>query len=107
MMIRKTTAIGASIALLVLGAGGAADAKAAAKQVPLKLPITATAVGGLTFSGTLSVSGFAARGEQVVAIGMMVGSVTTPTGTQTALVGPVELPVVVGPGLREAKKTGA
>jgi len=95
---RAVTAI--SIAVLLWAAGAtAADKKAAG---PLQLPVRGVVAGidGATFAGTLSIQTFVARDGQVMAIGMVRGSVTSATGAPigTALVGPIELPVSVGPG---------
>jgi hypothetical protein len=70
------------------------------EQAPaLQLPITGTVAGGGTFAGTLSVLKFVVRDGQVAAIGMVRGTATSAAGTPlgTALVGPLTLPVQVGP----------
>ena len=63
----------------------------------LQLPIAGSATTGGAFAGTLSIQRFEARGDQVVAIGIVRGAVA---GAGTALVGEVALPVQVGPGSR-------
>ena len=86
------------IALLMLvTAARAAQSEKHGKDgsAPLQLPIAGSVATGGAFTGTLSILRFEARGSQVVAIGMVTGSVA---GVGTALVGPVALPVVVGPG---------
>ena len=68
---------------------------------PLQLPLAgSTTTGplvGAPFAGTLSVERFEARGDQVVAIGIVRGAVA---GVGTGLVGEVVLPVQAGPGSR-------
>jgi len=88
-----------SIPLAVLLLATAALADRSEKQGkdgsgPLQLPIAGSTTGG-AFAGTLSVERFEARGDQVVAIGIVRGAVA---GAGTALVGEVVLPVQVGPG---------
>jgi hypothetical protein len=60
-----------------------------------------------TFTGTLSLQRFASRGDQVLAVGMITGTVVdasaAPVGT--FVIGPVEIPVQVRPG--GAAPTGA
>ena len=90
----------ASIPIALLMLVTAAHAAQSDKQgkdgsAPLQLPITGSVATGGAFTGTLSILRFEARGSEVVAIGMVTGSVA---GVGTALVGSVALPVVVGPG---------
>jgi len=89
-----------SIPIAVLLLATAAIAAQSGKQgndgsAPLQLPIAGSAATGGAFSGTLSIQRFEAQGGQVVAIGIVSGTVA---GAGTALVGPVALPVQVGPG---------
>jgi hypothetical protein len=86
------------IALLLLATAAIADANEPAHPAPLQLPIAGVTTGG-TFAGTLSIERFEARGNQVVAIGIVRGSVAgAPHGRGgTALLGEVALPVQVGP----------
>ncbi|PYQ54544.1 MAG: hypothetical protein DMF78_05475 [Acidobacteria bacterium] len=67
------------------------------------MPITGTVTGKskATFSGTLSVERFAVRGDGVVAIGFVAGSVSDKSGAPVGggVVGQVELPVSVGSGV--------
>jgi len=71
---------------------------------PLQLPIAGSAAGGGAFAGTLSIQRFEARGDQVVAIGMVSGRVA---GGGTGLAGPVALPVQLGPGVQGAAASNA
>ena len=90
------------IALLLLATAAIAapsDKQAKDGSAPLQLPIAGSATSGGTFVGTLSINRFEARGDQVVAIGIVRGSVA---GVGTALVGEVRLPVQVGPALQGA-----
>ena len=66
----------------------------------LQLPITGTVAGGGTFAGTLSLQKFVVRDGQVAAVGIVRGTVTNAAGVPVgaALVGPLTLPVQVGPG---------
>jgi hypothetical protein len=93
-----------SIPIAVLLLATAALAAQSGKQekdgsATLQLPIVGTAATGRTFAGTLSIQSFEARGDKVVAIGMVTGTVA---GVGTALVGPVTLPVEVGAGSQGA-----
>jgi hypothetical protein len=74
------------------------------RQAQLYLPIAGSVTGGGTFAGTLSVQRFEGRDGRVVAIGMVSGSVS---GAGTALVGPLALPVEVGPGSQRAAASPA
>ena len=89
-----------SIPLAVLLLATAALADRSDKQekdgsAALQLPIAGSATTGGAFAGTLSIQRFEARGDQVVAIGIVRGAVA---GVGTGLVGEVVLPVQVGPG---------
>jgi hypothetical protein len=92
-----------SIGVLLAAAGAAADRsdheEAGGRQAKLYLPIAGSATGGGTFAGTLSVQRFEVRDGRVVAISMVSGSVS---GAGTMLVGPLALPVDVGPGGKAA-----
>jgi len=90
------------IAVLLLATAALAaqpDKQGKGGSASLQLPIAGTAATGGTFAGTLSIQRFEARDGNVVAIGMVAGSVA---GVGTALVGPVALPVAVGPGSQGA-----
>jgi len=73
-------------------------------RAPLQLPIAGTVEGGGTFSGTFSLERFAAVDGKPVAVGMVKGLVTGPTGAPvgTALAGPLELPVEIKDGAAPA-----
>jgi hypothetical protein len=94
-----------SMGLLLLGAATTpADQEVKAQKklgASLQLPITGTIAGGGTFAGTLSVLKFVVHDGQVAAIGMVRGTATSAAGIPlgTALVGPITLPVQVGPGV--------
>lgn len=107
--LQKLAAATLSIGVLLW----ASDAAAAEKnrkhtQAPLQVPITGVVAGGGSFAGTLSIAKFAARDGQVVAIGMLRGTVTGAAGAPvgTALVGPTELPVQVS-GAAAARSSAA
>ena len=104
----KTTA---PLGLVVLGAMTAAaatpttSAKVSAELAELRhgaleVPIAGAVAGGGTFSGTVTINEFKARDGQVVAMGIVKGSLTTAAGTPagTALAGPIAFPVQVSPG---------
>jgi hypothetical protein len=100
-----------TMGVLLLGAGATrADPGGKKGQAAsLQLPITGTVAGGGTFAGTLSVLKFVVRDGQVAAIGMVRGTATSAAGTPlgTALVGPLTLPVQVGPGATLAPTAAA
>jgi hypothetical protein len=71
----------------------------AAAQGSLKLPVTGTAAKTGSFSGTVAVTRFETRDNQLVAIGFIGGTVTHRNRTiGTALVGEVAIPVTVRAG---------
>jgi hypothetical protein len=88
-----------SIGVFLFATAAAADRsdqqESGTRQAKLYLPIAGSATGGGTFSGTFFVQKFEARDGRVVAIGMVSGSLS---GAGTTLVGPLALPVDVGPG---------
>jgi len=105
MRVQRLTASALSVGML-LSAGASASAAdrrrvepLAQPRKPLPVAIVGHLAGGGTFAGTLSIQRFAARDEQVVAIGMVTGTVTGPMGytVGTTLTGPLTLPVSVGP----------
>jgi hypothetical protein len=105
-MTRHALAKG-SIPLAVLLLATAAFADGSDKQgkdgsAPLQLPIAGSVNGGGTFAGTLSIRRFEARGHDVVAIGMVRGSVAGVEKPGTVLVGEVPLPVRAGPASQGA-----
>ncbi len=89
MMRRSHLRASIPIALLLL----ATAATAAPNKDPpaLQVPIVGTASSGAAFAGTLSILRFEARANQVVAIGIVRGTVAA----GTAVVGEVALPVQV------------
>jgi len=111
MMNRRMAVSALAMGALLLGAGttradpGGKNAQAAS----LQLPITGTVAGGGTFAGTLSLQKFVVRDGQVAAVGIVRGTVTSAAGVPlgTALVGPLTLPVQVGPAATLATTTAA
>jgi hypothetical protein len=75
----------------------------------LQLPISGTIASGGTFTGTFTLNRFAARDGRVMAIGIVRGTATSAVGVSlgTALAGPVELPVTVGPHSQSATEAVA
>jgi hypothetical protein len=68
-------------------------------QGSLKLSVTGTAANAGTFTGTVVVTRFETRGNQIVAIGFISGAVTQRNQTLgTALIGEVAVPVTVRAG---------
>lgn len=101
MIPKKRVAVAISMALLLLGTSGPAKAWQGTVPQPRerwRLPITGVVAEGGTFAGTLTVQRFEARGDQVFAIGLVSGSVTSPIGVPVG-VAHVALPVLVGPGV--------
>src|ERR1700730_7723229 len=92
MTIQQLMASTLSMALLLPAAGAVADDHGKAddhgnesSQAMLQLPIAGmVAAGGGIFTGTLSVQEFVARDGQVMAIGMLSGSVTNAAGARAA-----------------------
>ncbi len=65
----------------------------------LVVPIVGTTSAGGTFSGTLTVQRFIARGGNIFAVGLVTGAVTVPgQPVGTLLNGPKEIPVIVSQG---------
>jgi hypothetical protein len=71
----------------------------AAAQGALKLPVSGTAAKNGSFTGTVAVTKFETRGNELVAIAFVSGTVTNRRGTVgTVLVGEVAIPVTVRAG---------
>lgn len=88
----------ASIPIAVLLLATAATAAPNKDPPALQVPIVGSASSGAAFAGTLSILRFEARANQVVAIGIVRGTVAAGTalvGAGTAVVGEVALPVQV------------
>jgi hypothetical protein len=103
------SALSMGVLLLAAGTAPADQGEKAKKDASLQLPITGTAAGGVTFTGTLSVQKFVVRDGQVAVVGIVRGTATSAAGVPlgTALVGPLTLPVQVGPGPTTAPTTAA
>ena len=112
-MMNRRMAVSALTMGLMLSFAGTTPAGQAQKgqkdSASLQLPITGTVAGGGTFAGTLSLQKFVVRDGQVAAVGIVRGTVTSAAGVPlgTALVGPLTLPVQVGPGPTIATTTAA
>ena len=105
MIPRKSVAMAVSMALLLLATGGPATAWQGTSTQPRerwRLPVTGVVAEGGTFAGTFTVQRFEARGEQVFAVGLVSGSVTSPVGAPVG-VALVAVPVLVGPGAGAAR----
>jgi len=77
---------------LVAPAANLAAAAAAANAITV--PISGTGGGG-TFAGTFQLQKFANQGGQLVAVGLLSGTVTTATGVATGVVKTVALPAQI------------
>src|SRR5688500_18570869 len=85
--------------LLLFSAGDDASAQSPAAQGSLMLPVAGTSAQGGRFTGTAAVSRFEARGNQIVAIAFVSGTLTHGNRTLgTALVGETVIPVTVRAG---------
>lgn len=105
MIPKKRVAMAVSMALLLMGMGGPAKAWQGTVTQPRerwRLPITGLVAEGGTFAGTLAIQRFEARGDQVFAIGLVAGSVTSPVGAPVGMA-LVAVPVLVGPGTGAAR----
>ena len=99
------TSIPIALALLATAAIAAPSVKDAKdNQGSLQVPIAGSATSGAAFAGTLSILRFEARGNQVVAVGIVRGTVA---GVGTALAGEVALPVTVGPASQATPASNA
>jgi len=73
------------------------SASGAAPVAGFTLPINATAAGQGTFSGLLRITRFVAEGNNLVAIGLLTGTLVDDIGGQSAIIKNVSLPVVIPP----------
>ncbi len=114
-MMNPRMAVPALTMGLMLGLAGSTPADQPQKghrderAARLQLPITGTVAGGGTFAGTLSVRKFVVQDGQVAVVGFVRGTAMSAAGVPlgTALVGPITLPVQVGPGATLAPTTAA
>jgi hypothetical protein len=80
-------------------AQGASQAQAARQASGITLPVSGAAADGAgTFTGTLHVREFVARGTQVFALGVVTGTLTQASGVVTSVARTVAVPVTVGEG---------
>jgi hypothetical protein len=96
----RSAAVAASVGLILMSSAWASAQDPEPPRARVRLPIAGTAIGHGkdTFTGTLSIERFAVRGDKIVAVGMVTGSVLDKSGNArgTAVVGQVEVPVQVG-----------
>ena len=94
---------------LFYSAGNAAAQTSPAQRKALTLPATGTFERGGTFSGTVALNRFEARGNEIVAIAFITGTLARSGGTiGTVVVGEVVIPVrIVGRGVAAASVRGA
>jgi len=90
--IALATLLAFTTALVAPAANLAAAAPAAANAITV--PISGTGGGG-TFAGTFQLQKFANQGGQLVAVGLLSGTVTTATGVATGVVKTVALPAQI------------
>jgi len=107
MTHRRTAIALLSLLLAATGAGPAlaqshtttpvASASGAAPVAGFTLPINATSAGQGTFSGLLRITRFATDGNQLVAIGLLTGTLVDDIGGQSSIIKNVSIPVVIPP----------
>lgn len=98
MTRRKCLTLATAVALTMsaLGAPQLAHAQAQAPAVrSLTLPVTGTGSGG-SFTGTFALQRFVTRDGQVMASGLLSGTVSTATGVVGTIARTVVVPVTVG-----------
>ncbi len=94
-LLRRTkSAAAAAVVALALLIPAAAQAQGQATP-QLSIPVTGTAPGG-AFSGAFTLTSFAVRDGQVVALGTLSGVVTNAAGVVGSILRTVALPVVIG-----------
>jgi hypothetical protein len=104
--MKRQTLAASALAVGMLSAAASASAAEirraqtlAQPRKPLPVAIVGHGAGGGSFAGTLSIQKFAVRDDQLVAVGMVSGTLTGNMGFTmgTTLTGPLALPVTVGP----------
>jgi len=89
--------LAALLSIVMIAAGPASapltSAEAAKPTDTLVVPLTGTVDGG-TFAGSLSITSFELRGNQIYAVGIVSGAASGPLG-RSGITGPVALPVNV------------
>jgi hypothetical protein len=66
---------------------------AAPASAATQLPAVGTVVGGGSFTGTFTISRFASRGGQLVAVGTLTGTLTNAAGVVTSILDTITIPV--------------
>jgi len=94
MKVKRNVSLAAILALLM----GLLVVVPMRAEADVTTPITGTAKGGLRFIGTLTVTGFDAVNDQLVAVGTITGQLVSRTGQIVTQVFnlPVTLPVDIG-----------
>jgi hypothetical protein len=100
MTRRLLTALAFMTTTAALAAAAPAGADTPQLGPSLQLPVTGTATGGATFTGTFTLRKFVNRGGHATAVGFIKGTLTSAAGVTigSGLAGPVELPVTVSGG---------
>ena len=94
--LRRTNSAAAIVLALALLIPAAAQAQGQGQAAPqLSIPVTGTAPGG-AFSGAFTLTSFAVRNGEVVALGTLSGVVTNAAGVVGSILRNVALPVSVG-----------
>jgi hypothetical protein len=91
----RTNSAAAAVLALALLIPAAAQAQTATQAPQLSIPVTGAAPGG-AFSGAFTLTSFAVRDGQVVALGTLSGVVTNAAGVVGSILRTVALPVVIG-----------
>jgi hypothetical protein len=91
VLVRKTPAVAALALMLALILPATTQA---APQ--LSIPVTGTPAGGGAFSGVYTITSFAVRDGQVVAVGSVSGVLTSAAGMAESVFATVSLPISVG-----------
>jgi hypothetical protein len=94
-VLRRTNSAAAVVLALALLIPATATAQAQGQTPPLTIPVTGTAPGG-AFSGAFTLTSFAVRDGQVVALGTLSGVVTNAAGVVGSILRTVAIPVAIG-----------
>jgi hypothetical protein len=94
-----------TIAFMLPPSAGSAEQRPAVKA--LTLALAGVGSGNVTFNGTVTVQRFVQQNDRVVAIGVVSGTVSSPTGPiGTSLLLPVAFPVQIASGLTARAERG-
>jgi hypothetical protein len=108
-IFKRSIAVGL-IAALALGTVGTLPVAAAAKDKSgsgFQVPVTGTTSNGGTFQGTATITGFAADGQNVVAVGTISGVVNGAQSFVSTFSAPVTMPKTTGTAAPQAAQAAA